>query len=219
MVAQNIVNNLQFAGTNIVTFTSDGIYTPPVNLISALVTCVGGGGGSAGCEATGPGERSVGGAGSGGATTISTYAKAALLPSVAVTVGQGGSGGALGVNDGTAGTASTFLGMSAGGGLGGLSAAKGVSVIVNGVTGGNPSGGQINIVGGPSNLANYSATSFLVSCGGPSSIAPPGPSGTPNPGVLYGGGAGSIWQDGSSPGSAGNDGADGIVIVQEFLAL
>ena len=221
MVFQNAINNTQFSSLNIVSFTSNGTYTPPANLISALVTCVGGGGGGAGVDATGATDFGVGSAGAGGATVIKSYTRAALLPSVAVTVGTGGAAGAAGQNDGQPGGASTFLGMSAGGGAGGLSVAVGATALISGVLGGTGSGGDLNIAGGNSVQATISASCLVPSDAGSSLWSTSQTSGGPssnNAGKLYGGGGGSTWNTQNMVAKAGNAGGDGVVIIYEYLA-
>jgi len=59
----NALNNIQFTSVNMVTFTSNGTYTPPSNLLYAQIECGGGGGGG---ETISEGSGSGGAGGSGG---------------------------------------------------------------------------------------------------------------------------------------------------------
>lgn len=217
MPITNALNNIQVSAINTVTFTSNGTYTPPANLLYAQVTCVGGGGGSGGSAATGVGQRGVSSSGGGGATVIKTYAKSALVPNVAVTVGSGGAAGAAGQNNGSAGGTTTFLSLSAAGGGGGNATAVGASPFASGVLGGTATGGDVNVDGGTSNFSTYSASTFTINGPGGSLLCTSQATGTGLTGKLYGGGGGAIWRNGSEAAVAGNAGAAGIVVVTEFL--
>ena len=227
MPAQNAINNIQTSSTNIVTFTSNGTYTPPANLLYAVVECVGGGGGSAGVPA--PGTLQVvtsSSAGSGGYVR-KAYLRASLLPSVSVTVGSGGTGGAAGANPGNAGGNTTFLGLTAGGGQPGVGTASGATASADGGAGGTASGGDLNIAGytGASASFQRDSTYYITNqapVDTPSQTAGGGiynPNQTARTGSLYGGGAsGHARTDVFYPGSqAGAAGAAGIVIITEFL--
>ena len=229
MVAQNAINNTQFSSINIVTFTSNGTYTPPANLIYADVVCVGAGGGAAGCEAAGLNETSGGGGGASGSLTRKVYPRSALAPSVAVTVGVGGAGGASGVNNGSAGTDTTFLGMTAAGGGGGISVASGVSVNALGGFAVVPTGGDINIKGSDGVQFAACYLSVIIRQYEPLSTASPlsgvswSAEGNSPAANAYGGGAGptASWNPGtvtSELAKAGAPGADGVVIITEYLA-
>ena len=221
MTIVNATNNVQFASVNIVTFTSSGVYNPPQNLLWCQVECCGGGGGAAGQPATGVSTLCVSGAGGGGAYTRKVYARSALTPNVSVTVGGGGSGGAAGSNAGSAGGNTVFLGMTANGGAGGLATTASAAPAVQGVAGGSASGGDINSNGGSTSLCNYGDPSrfFEISQGGSSYFAASSATGTGATGLSYGGGGGGNWRDNSQAAVAGNDGAPGIVLITEFLAL
>jgi hypothetical protein len=202
---------------NFVTITATGTYTPPANLLYAIVECVGGGGGGSGCPAPGGGQIAVGGGGGGGGYTKKIYAKAALLPNVPVTIGSAGTGGAIGVNDGTDGGDTTFLGMTASGGKKGRASAAAGAVNYFGTDGGSASGGDVNVEG--SAVGNYGYAGggyYSISIGGHSPY-----SGATRPAFNangYGGGAGGIWVDLGNPGQAGKDGTAGVVFITEFLS-
>lgn len=218
MPITNALNNIQVSAINTVTFTSNGTYTPPANLLYAQVTSVAGGGGSGGSAATGSGQRGASSSGGGGATVMKTYAKSALLPNVVVTIGGGGAAGAAGQNNGSAGGTTTFLSLSAAGGGGGNAVAVGTSPFASGVLGGTASGGDVNVDGGTSSYASYNPNTFTINGPGNSLLSTSQAAGVGNTGKLYGGGGGGIWRDASQAAVAGNAGADGIVVIYEFLA-
>lgn len=206
-----------FTSINFVSITATGTYTPPSNLLYAIVECVGGGGGASGCPAPPGGQVAVGGGGGGGGYTKKIYARSALLPNVSVTIGAAGAGGAIGVNDGTDGGDTTFLGMTASGGKKGTASAAASSVAYYGTDGGAASGGDVNVVG--SAVGNYGYSTggrFSISIGGHSPY-----SGATRPAANangYGGGAGGTWVDPGAPGQAGKAGTAGVVFITEFLA-
>lgn len=208
-----------FTTINFVTITSTSTYTPPSNLLYAIVECVGGGGGGSGTPAPIAGQVAVGGGGGGGGYTKKIYARSALLPNVSVTIGAAGAGGAIGVNNGTAGGNTTFLGMTASGGGGGAASAAAASVNTFGTDGGAASGGDVNVVGSAVGNYGYSTTvggNFSISIGGHS---PYSGATRPNSNANgYGGGGGGIWVDGGNPGQAGKAGTVGVVFITEFLA-
>lgn len=147
MTIQNALNNRLFYRLNIVTFDSSGIYTPGNAVVAVEVICTGGGGGSGGTEDTAGAEVVASGNGGGGGVTKRFYTRGDLLPSVSVTVGAQGPGGAVGVNAGGNGGTTQFLGMNAGGGNGspGGNRTNG-SLQIAGQNGGTAIGGQLNIV-------------------------------------------------------------------------
>lgn len=208
-----------FTSVNFVTITSTSTYTPPSNLLFAIVECVGGGGGSAGIPATGGAQTGVANAGGGGGYTKKVYNRAALLPNVSVTIGSAGTAGAAGANNGGNGGNTTFLGMTASGGNGGPTVAVGAGPIGFGTAGGAASGGDINIPGSSTNLFCYVLTA-------PSSSIAMGYSGTSpysshvlqTAGNGYGGGGGQNYINQSTAATAGYAGSAGVVFITEFLA-
>ena len=208
MTISNAINNVQFTSVNIVTFTSNGTYTPPANLLWAEVVCTGGGGGSGGCATTGVNQGAVSGAGGGGAVVRQVYARASLAPNVLVTIGAAGTGGSAGNNAGTSGGNTTFLTLSAGGGNGSAGGPAALSPQVLPANGGTASGGAVNI-NGPIGI-----TSGLINT---------------NPHVpLYGIRAYTITGFGTGADSriigpntgavSGNSGGSGQITITEFLA-
>ena len=208
-----------FTSVNFVTITATGTYTPPANLLYAIVECVGGGGGASGVASPGGSDKAVGGAGGGGGYTKKIYAKAALLPNVSVTIGSAGTGGAAGVNDGTDGGDTTFLGMTASGGKKGTASATAASVAYLGTDGGGASGGDVNVIGnavGVYGYSNLSGGNFSINTAGSSPY-----SGAAKPlanGNGYGGGGGPNWREPGNPAQAGTNGSPGVVFITEFLS-
>jgi hypothetical protein len=120
-------------------FVKDNVATG--TLKSLKVTVVGGGGGGGGSAAAAVG-RGAGGGGGGLAQGVFKYSELGI--SETITVGAGGSGGAVGSN-GTAGGTTSFgaLISATGGGLGAVAGAY-----ANGPEGGLGSNGEINLRGG-----------------------------------------------------------------------
>ena len=161
-----------FSGMNIRTILSNGNYTKPSNLVSALVIVQGAGGGGAGKPRTNSQAITVasGGGGAGG-TALKIFNADDLPPSCPMTVGTGGDGGSdsttytagntvAGFAKGATGGTSSFSGtgittMTAGGGAPGWAYVRGRSGIglqagVNdnaSAKGGIASGGDINLRG------------------------------------------------------------------------
>jgi hypothetical protein len=106
----------------LITTVGSGTYTRPANLVTLRVWCLGGGGGGGGASSA---VTTNGQGGCSGAICFKSYAFADLSSTESYTVGAGGTGGAAGGNDGTAGGATTFKGMTANGGTQGYSTASG----------------------------------------------------------------------------------------------
>lgn len=138
-------------------FRSDTTFDT-INLDSVFVEVIGGGGGSGGV-AGGTGETRLSGGGGGGGYAADEV-DVSTLDSVSVTVGQGGSGGAAGDNDGAAGGDSSFGGfVSAEGGGFGPAGSDNLSLgQVVGGGGGNGTAGAIQISGGDPEFAFRSTT-------------------------------------------------------------
>jgi hypothetical protein len=136
--------------TGVIMYATPGsyIYTPSVGTRAVLVEVLGAGGGGGSSQATTPTTVAIGIAGGAGA-----YARKWItsgFAGVPIIVGPNGAGGALGGAGQPGGTSSFGALISCtggGGGVGGLQQAT--TAIGNSTTagGGNPSGGDINVVG------------------------------------------------------------------------
>lgn len=210
-------------------FTSDGIYTPTAGMQTCVIECVGGGGGSGGITAAAVNATGGGGAGGYARKTVSA---ATIGVSQSVVVGLGGAAGAnTGTNGGTGGTSSVGAIVSATGGVGSVGNAAGSAnkVIGLGGLGGVGSSGDINSNGMPGNYG----TAFLstgvdyFSFGGAGGNSYFGGGGISFAGIgavgsagstatAYGGGAGGAATS-SVVARAGGNGADGVVIITEYV--
>ena len=216
------------------TFTADGTYTKSSGATKALVYVVGGGGGGGGIDGQGIGSTGAGGGGGAGgmATKLIT---SGLGATESVTVGDGGSGGAGGSggsNGSTGGTSSFGSHCSAtggGGGGGGTASAVSNATIRNGGTGGVGSSGDINTTGQPGSpgIAAGTSTSEAVSGNGGSTIFGGGArsvngdqNGEDCADLTQAGGGGSGACNTDTSGNyRGGNGANGIVVVYEYLQV
>lgn len=205
-------------------FTSSGTYTPTAGMQYAIIECVGSGAGGGGCAATtGSNQGGAGGGGGGGYSRVCVTA-AQIGTSQTVTVGNAGTGGAAGNNNGTdgadvsVGTLCVGKGGTHGNGAAANSNAAGGAGGVTGtgdvtLPGGDGQGGlsgTINTVilynGGPGGNAGGG-----FGQGGKGAIVTNGQSGS---GYGSGGGGGG---DASAVGAkSGADGKKGIAVITEF---
>lgn len=203
-------------------------YTKPANVTSILIEAIGGGGGGGGIAITTGGGAAAGGGGGGGYCRLWVAAAAATYT---YTVGPGGAGGTAGNNNGTSGTATTFVGtganIAAGGGQAGLGAPNSTVAALSGAqgSGGTATGGDINIVGGVGGygMVNGAAGAGMAMAGfgGGTTLAPTTPA---TPAAASGGaasansGCGGSGAGTQANGSAfaGGAGAAGRIIVWEF---
>ena len=228
MTFQNAINNNQVTSINIVTFLASGTYTKPSNLLSAIVECVGGGGGTDGLGAPNANRCVVATSAGSGGYTRREYKASDLGATTTVTIGAGGLGGGIGPpTPGTAGGSTTFAAMTAGGGAKGATGAYSTDSTQNGGAGGTASGGDLNIAGsrGPNGsffVGGGRALQQLIPVSAPSRLSPGGIMGsdlTPRAGGAYGGGASGHARinPGFTGEQAGAAGAAGIVIITELL--
>lgn len=188
-------------------FTADGTWTKPVGAQVVHVLVIAGGGGGAGGAKNNPGP---GGRGGGGAAVEQATLDAAALPgTVAVTVGQGGTGGAAYVwpalgacqpgADGTESSFGTYLVAQPGRGASSVSAGAGGASLRNP---GGPGAGN-SIVSTP--VTNGS----LGAAGGGEGVSQDGAT-FPSPGPTQVGGS-SVTQD--LPGGTAGSTTSGFVIT------
>lgn len=178
-----------------------GTWTKPTGLKYAIVEVCGGGGGGGGTTSSGSG----GGGGGGYANKLIQEVTLSLTETV--TVGAGGTAGAItGGNGGTGGTTSFGSHLSATGGSGGGQTGSGGD-------GGIGSNGNKNIEGSDGSAGEGfggSGGNSYLGGGGKGSDAPANGSN----GNVYGGGGGGAVSSGS--GRSGGTGANGICIVTEY---
>jgi len=238
MPAQNAINKVNMVSVNVSDTTGAGSfsYTPPANLLYAIVY-IRGAGGAGGGSSTGAtiARFSAGSGGGGGAYAIGVFSRAQLLPSVSLTVGAGGTGvvGADGNNGGN----TTFGSLlTANGGAGGkyLLGAATVQVLEGGAggtfsgagaTGANGTAGAIALMGTTGGLdiaaRGIGGTSF-ISGGLFTNFSIPG-AGTPAqdagpPGFGQGGGGTGAFTVNAGADRAGGNGAAGGFNIIEFLS-
>lgn len=156
-------------------FTADGIYTLPFGAKKVRVTLVGAGGGGASGQKTAA-SGVGGGGGASGAIVIAEFDPADITPTVAVTIGIGGTGGLSQTTDssnglpGTTATRTSFGPyMSAGygttgtgGGVAGSSNApggnQGVNLLLTGISGNQGGTGRNTSATDPGKAANHACT-------------------------------------------------------------
>lgn len=206
-------------------FTTSGTYTPTAGMVSCTVECVGSGGGGGGVSSA-AGQSAAAGGGGGGAYAKSTLSAVAIGVSQAVTVGTGGAGGAAGNNNGSNGAASSLGALvSADGGSGGFGSGPSVTTPSFGIygAGGGSGVGQI-IKNGDSGLLGLAwgasetgiggqGGNSFYGIGGEQLINLPGANG-----FNYGSGGGGA-SSGNTGSAAGGNGADGVVIITEYVQV
>jgi hypothetical protein len=215
--------------TQIKVITASGSYVPSSGLLSAIVECVGGGAGGGGTTGTAS-QTYAGGGGGSGAYSRKILTAAQIGASQAVIIGAGGNGGAAGNNNGVAGGDTSFGSLClAKGGLPGTYAAGGVQVSTGGAGGAAASGvGDVTASGAPGIGGVYSGNPSLVvnsGAGGSSIFGGGAPASTWTSAASitgvnatnYGGGGSGSWANGT--GAAGGNGAPGVCIVTEFIAV
>jgi len=210
-----------YLGTQVITTTGAGTYTPTPGTSSIIVECQGGGGGGGGSAATGASQAAFGGAGGGGGYCRKRYTSG--FSGAAYSVGAKGTGGAAGNNNGTTASDTTFLGMTASGGSRGLGGAVVTPPSArSGGSGGGATGGDINIAGQGGGVSWSSSSGLTVKGPGGSSYfsrgAPAGIAVSAGSAALGygGGGSGGGSSATSGPAEPGGDGSDGIILIHEY---
>jgi hypothetical protein len=209
---------------NVVSYpTGSGTYVPTANCTHIKVKVWGAGGGGGGVAGAASNAGAAGGGGSG------AYSESIInSPSgggYSYSIGTGGAGGTAGANTGTTGGSTTFGGITAAGGAGGVGSTAGLSAaVVQGGLGGTATGGtSLNLNGGKGGLGVTLSSSLAFS--GSGGAAPMGGgnntqriSGSVVGDTGYspgGGGSGAVSNNSNS--RAGGDGADGLIIIEEYF--
>lgn len=200
--------------------TTGTTYTPTAGTVAILVEIWGAGGGGGG-SASGIGATGAGGGGGAGGYCRKFYSS--IAASYTYAIGQKGTGGAAGQNDGLAGGDTTFDVMTAkGGGLGKGSAAGALGIVAGGTssisTGGDADGNGCGMPGGAGLVV--AASLGVNGQGGSTTLGAGGQqlavSGTGINGIGPGcGGSGGLSLSNGGT-KAGGDGVNGIVRVTEF---
>jgi hypothetical protein len=213
-------------GLRTITATGAGVYTPTPGTQSIVVEIVGGGGGGGSAIVTAAGNCSGGAGGGGGGYCKKRYTSG--FAGAAYSVGIGGAGGAAAAaNAGAVGGNTTFLAMTASGGVGGpaTGAATALGPASGAVAGGAAAGGDLNIPGEPGDTCNrFVATTIAGGLGGSSQL---GSGGTPvgaiglmtfagGAGRGYGGGGSGAASAAGGAGAAGGNGSPGVLIIEEY---
>lgn len=205
---------------NVQTLTSSGTYTPTAGTTSIVVEAMGASGGSAGAPATGVSQFSAGTPGGAGAYCKSRFTSG--FSGISYTVGIAGAAGGAGTAGG-AGGASTFLGMSAGGGLGGTALGPNTSIVTGGVVPGVATGGNILNINGSFQIG-------MVLVAGQLPLTPPGTNtlfgtggsvvgstSSASTGLGYGATGGwSLVATSSTGAQTGSAGLPGVIFVYEY---
>lgn len=239
---QNVLQNAAIGQANVIVLGAGAhVYTKPANLLSVNFLAVAGGGGGASLELTADETIGVGGNGGGGTSGSLTLNASAVPSTLNITVGAGGAGGVAPVAGGD-----TVIDLPSqrvvGGGAAGPVAEIGAGVQFTAVGGApNPSSGTwdfttlgqlgssvfgdwkgidatvgVFLVGGSAGSiypGDYQIVSY-VSSGNNGNFDGQAPT---NPGC--GGIGGVAWRTDAAASATGSAGADGIVIITEFLGL
>ncbi len=224
---QSFSTHQPFALKSITTLTSgSGTYTTPTGCRAIRVKAVGAGGGGGGAGSAGGSGRAACGGGGGYGGVVEDFITSPAA-SYTYAVGALGSGGAAGVNAGSAGGDTTFsdggsLSLTAGGGAGGAGSGSTASNTQNlGGLGGTATGGDLNIPGDPGEcglIVGGDISNLGKGASGP--LGSPGrqtlsADGADASGFGAGGGGGS-GQDNSFA-RAGGDGVGGLILVEEYF--
>lgn len=218
-------------GTQIITATGSGTYTPTSGTASVIIELFGGGAGGAGVASPSSAQITVGGGGGGG------YVRKRLTANFSgagYVVGAKGAGGTAGNNNGSAGSDTTFTDTAgspttytAGGGAAGINRTTNAPPQDGRIAlGGTATNGDLNIPGGASIGSLVSSVTIGWSSAGGSSLYAAGAApvlsagtGTSTAGVNadgYGGGGSGAISTNAGGAKAGGDGSNGILIIHEY---
>lgn len=209
-------------------FTSSGTYTPTAKMLYCIAEGVGGGGGSGGNALTSTSQSAAGGSGAGGTYSRVRLTATQIGTNQTVTIGAGGVAGTAGNNNGGGG-GTTSLGslLTAPGGGGGGGSPVGTTTLTylnSGGSAGATGTGDVSIPGQPGTAGmtgavggNCFATPGGASLLGFGGLSPTGVGATV--GGNYGGGASGPNSQASASAVAGATGAQGILIITEFVSV
>jgi len=219
-MTQNCINDQQVVSMSFQIISTTGIYTPPSNLIFAIVEMLGGGAGS---RSENSASIRVGAPGSACSYRVAGYTRAQLAPSVSITIGAGGTAS----NNG--GTTSFGAVLAVGGTVGGSSSGAGPSA--GAASSGLPSGGNMNsrsygtnwgwaqIIGANRVGQSTNGGSSLYGGGAPGiafdTAAATAVNGTNAQG--FGAGASGGYTANSGGNTTGGTGSPGVILITEFL--
>lgn len=227
-------NRFLIGASSIQTLTSgtSATYTPPANLLAALVIATGAGAGGGGADGTDTGSGSAGSGGAAGGTAIRVYNSTEMGASATYTIGAGSAGGSNTGGDSTAGGATSFTpagtgtALTANGGAAGQGTATAANTSHPATVGGSASGGDMNITGGDGDGAaaadvaeiaqgGTGGGSFWGTGGGGGMVQGAG-SDPGDAGHAYGSGGGGAATHDTTTGNVGGAGAAGVIFVLEF---
>lgn len=210
------------SSVNIQTFTASGTYTPTTNMKYAIIELVGGGGGGgAVAQTTGPGLASSGGAGGYSRVRVTS---AQVGSSQTVTIGAGGAGGAKAspTTGTTGGTTSVGTLCVATGGTGGAGASGTYTYSI--ADGGVGTTGDVLLTGEYAQPNHPNGTLNAPTGRGGNSYFGIGAkpldlsvNSVGNNAVSYGGGGGGANEASGTTGYDGGAGADGYVVITEYV--
>jgi len=230
--------NLSFTSitSSIQTLTSgtSATYTPPANLLTALVIATGAGAGGGGADGTDTGSASGGSGGAAGGTAIRVYNAAEMGASATYTIGAGTAGGSNTGGDSTTGGSTSFTpagtgtALTANGGAAGQGTPTSGNAVHPATVGGTASGGNINITGGDGDGAATADVAEIAQggtgggsfwgSGGGGGVAAGSGSDPGDAGHAYGSGGGGAATHDTTTGNVGGAGAGGVIFVLEFTA-
>jgi len=225
--------NSVVANVNIQTFSASGTYTPTSGMIYCIIEVLGAGGGGGGAAATsavGDGNGASAGGGGAGGYSRGRFTAAQIGASQVVTIGAGGAAATAGNNaGGDGGTTSVGALIQATGGGGAAGAGAQVAQGYPGGAGGVGSLGNLNIAGNSGGMGftdNIAGSNLGISGAGGAgyfggSISPQTVNNTGqsagSSATSYGcGGNGGVSIKGGTS-AAGGAGADGYVIITEYI--
>jgi hypothetical protein len=210
-------------------FTSSGTYTPTTGMKYCTIECVGSGGGGGGAAITSPTEFSAGGGGGGGGYARKTVTAATVGVNQTVTINAGGNGGTGAANGSNGGSVSVGALCVSGGGFGGSfigAITSALNTTMGGASGVATTGDFLASGQSGMGALGSSVTNQILAGGGGNSIFGGGAVGGTgataagtNGNNYGGGGSGAIGGNSNGSSRTGGTGANGIVIVTEYISV